>query len=135
MMNFDNLFRGFILTQSFVPPQVAIAHFQLVLPRDHRFGVDTISIGICFTGTDDHGFSRRRLLTTVPLINQYRIGSILLANPYYGLRKPPDQSRSSLFWPDPLSLLSCASWSSSSTVFCDGVLSKACQIFYDYLRE
>ncbi|CAF1408628.1 unnamed protein product [Rotaria sordida] len=38
-------------------------------------------------------------------------------------------------WPDPLSLLSCASWSSSSTVFCDGVLSKAYQIFYDYLRE
>ncbi|CAF4369171.1 unnamed protein product, partial [Rotaria sordida] len=25
-----------------------------------------------------------------PLINQYPIGSILLENPYYGLRKPPD---------------------------------------------
>ncbi|CAF4359214.1 unnamed protein product, partial [Rotaria sordida] len=39
---------------------------------------------------------RRMLLTAVPLINQYRIGSILLENLYYGLRKPPDQSRSSL---------------------------------------
>jgi hypothetical protein len=53
-------------------------------------------------------------------------------------------------WPGPLSLLSCASWSSSSTVFCDGVLSrtipwsllkqqfyenKAYQTFYEYLRE
>lgn len=53
-------------------------------------------------------------------------------------------------WPGPLSLLSCASWSSSSTVFCDGVLSrtipwdllkqqfyenKQYQTFYDYLCE
>ncbi|CAF1444350.1 unnamed protein product, partial [Rotaria sordida] len=155
-----------------IPPQVATAHFQLILPRDHRFGIDSIPIGIY---------------------------SILLENSYYGLRKPPDQSRSSLLyvtdlyimgkalvletllllhwcqkmkltpailhgfslgehmaslaftnWSGPLSLLSCASWSSSSTVFCDGVLSrtipwsllkrqfyenKAYQTFYDYLRE
>ncbi|CAF4358174.1 unnamed protein product, partial [Rotaria sordida] len=47
------------------------AHFQLVLPCDRRFGIDSISIGICYAGT----------------------GSILLENPYYGLRKPLDQSR------------------------------------------
>ncbi|CAF1628213.1 unnamed protein product [Rotaria sordida] len=144
MMNFDNLFRCFILTQSvvrdwgnpfhlqklftyrrekiakqkgnqnyinarfrsplanylphLVPSQVATAHFQLVLSCDHRFGIDSILIGICYSGTGDHGFSRRRLFTTVTLINQYPIGSILLENPYYGLRKPPDQSRSSLLY-------------------------------------
>jgi hypothetical protein len=53
-------------------------------------------------------------------------------------------------WPGPLSLLSCASWSTSSTAFCDGVLArsipwpllkkqfyenKAYQTFYEYLRE
>ncbi|CAF4870107.1 unnamed protein product [Rotaria sp. Silwood1] len=162
----------------------SIAHFQLVLPHDHRFGINSILIGICCAGTGDHGFSRRRLPTGVSLINQYCIGSILLENPYYGLRKPPDQSCSSLLyvtdlyvmgktlvllhwcqkneintnyftwffscWSDPLSLLFCASWSSSSTVFCDSVLSrtipwpllkrqfyenKAYQTFYDYLRE
>ncbi|CAF1581793.1 unnamed protein product, partial [Rotaria sordida] len=32
----------------------------LVLSRDHRFGIDSIPIGICFAGTGDHGFSRRR---------------------------------------------------------------------------
>lgn len=56
----------------------------------------------------------------------------------------------SFSWSGPLSLLSCASWSSSSTVFCDGVLSRtipwpllkqqfqenpAYQTFYDFLRE
>ena len=53
-------------------------------------------------------------------------------------------------WPGPLSLLSCASWSTSSTAFCDGVLSrtvpwsllkkqfyenKAYQTFYEYLCQ
>ncbi|CAF4393252.1 unnamed protein product, partial [Rotaria sordida] len=31
-----------------VPSQVATAHFQLVLPCDRRFGIDSISIGICY---------------------------------------------------------------------------------------
>ncbi|CAF4171924.1 unnamed protein product, partial [Rotaria sordida] len=89
-----------------VPSQVSTAHFQLVLSRDHRFGIDSIPIGICYTGTGDHGFSRRRLFTVVPLINQYPIGSILLENPYYGLRKPPDQSRSSLLYVTNLYIMS-----------------------------
>lgn len=53
-------------------------------------------------------------------------------------------------WSGPLSLLSCASWSTSSTAFCEGVLSrtipwgllkqqfyenKAYQTFYEYLRD
>ncbi|CAF4256490.1 unnamed protein product, partial [Rotaria sordida] len=74
------------------------AHFQLVLSLDHRFGIDSVPIEICYAETGDHGFSRRRLFTAVPLINQYPIGSILLENPYYRLRKPPDQSRSSLLY-------------------------------------
>ncbi|CAF1500330.1 unnamed protein product [Rotaria sordida] len=125
MMNFDNFLRRFILTQSFVrgwgnlfhlqeiftyrrekiakqkgnenyinarfrsplanylphliSSQVATAHFQLVLSRDHRFGIDSIPTEICYAGTDDHG-------------------SILLENPQYDLRKPLDQSRSSLLY-------------------------------------
>ncbi|CAF0810744.1 unnamed protein product [Rotaria sordida] len=182
-----------------VPTEVATAHFQLVLPHDHRVGMDSIPINICYAGTGDQGFNRRRLLTAHPLLKQYRIGSIILENPYYGVRKPKHQVRSSLFyvtdllvmggalmletlallhwcekmkltpailhgfslgghmaslaftnWPGPLSLLSCASWSTSSTAFCDGVLSrtipwdllkkqfyenKAYQTFYEYLRE
>ena len=33
-----------------------------------------------------------------PLIKQYRIGTIILESPYYGLRKPRDQVRSTLFY-------------------------------------
>ncbi|CAF0777653.1 unnamed protein product [Adineta ricciae] len=182
-----------------VPPEVATAHFQLVLPHNHRLGIDSIPIGICYPGTGDQGYTRRRVLTANPLIKQYGIGSIILENPFYGLRKPKHQVRSSLFyvtdllvmggalmletmlllhwcqkmkltpailhgfslgghmaslafttWPGPLSLLSCASWSTSSTAFCEGVLSrtipwpllkkqfyenKAYQTFYEYLRD
>ncbi|CAF1206141.1 unnamed protein product, partial [Rotaria sordida] len=102
------------------------AHFQLVLSRDQ-------------------GFSRRRLFTAVPLINQYPIGSILLENPYNALRKSPDllhwyqkmkltsailhdfslgghmASLAFTKWPDPL-----------SRQFYEN---KASQTFYDYLRE
>jgi hypothetical protein len=40
-----------------------------------------------------------------PLIKQYRIASILIENPYYGLRKPPHQSRSSLSYVTDLYLM------------------------------
>lgn len=32
------------------------------------------------------------------MIKEYRIGTIILESPYYGLRKPRDQNRSSLFY-------------------------------------
>ncbi|CAF4384111.1 unnamed protein product, partial [Rotaria sordida] len=43
-----------------VPSQIATAHIQFVLSRDHHFGIDSIPIGICYAGTGAHGFSRRR---------------------------------------------------------------------------
>ncbi|CAF4200278.1 unnamed protein product, partial [Rotaria sordida] len=105
---------------------IATAHFQLVLSRDQ-------------------GFSRRRLFTAVPLINQYPIGSILLENPYYGLRKPPDL----LHWYQKMKLTSAilhgfslgrhmtslafTKWPDPpSRQFYEN---KASQTFYDYLRE
>ncbi|CAF1255941.1 unnamed protein product, partial [Rotaria sordida] len=109
-----------------VPSQTATAHFQLVLSRDQ-------------------GFSRRRLFTAVPLINQYPIGSILLENPYYGLRKPPDL----LYWCQKMKLTSAILHGFSlgghmaSLAFTKWpdlpsrqfYKNKASQTFYDYLRE
>ncbi|CAF4187313.1 unnamed protein product, partial [Rotaria sordida] len=109
-----------------VPSQVATAHFQLVLPCDRRFGIDSISIGICYAGT----------------------GSILLENPYYGLRKPLDQSRLSLLYVTNLYIMAilhgfCLGGymaSLASTKWSDPPCrqfykNKASQTFYDYLRE
>uniref|UniRef100_A0A1B6F594 Uncharacterized protein n=1 Tax=Cuerna arida TaxID=1464854 RepID=A0A1B6F594_9HEMI len=47
-------------------------------------------------GTGDHYFWRRRQLIAKPLLKEAGIGSILLENPFYGLRKPKDQVRSVL---------------------------------------
>ncbi|CAF1535370.1 unnamed protein product [Rotaria sordida] len=104
-----------------VSPQVATAHFQLVLPCDHRFGIDSIPIGIY---------------------------SILLENSYYGLRKPPDQSRSSLLYVTDLYIMAILHGFSlgghmASLAFTKWpdlpcrqfYKNKASQTFYDYLRE
>ena len=79
-----------------VPPEVGTGHFQLVLPLDHRLGHDTIPIGICYAGTGDQGYSRRRLLTANPLLKEFRIATIIVENPYYGFRRPRHQDGASL---------------------------------------
>lgn len=37
-------------------------------------------------------FYRRRMLLAKPLLKEYGIASILLENPYYGIRKPKQQT-------------------------------------------
>ncbi|CAF4210646.1 unnamed protein product, partial [Rotaria sordida] len=104
-----------------VSPQVATTHFQLVLPCDHRFGIDSIPIEIC---------------------------SILLENSYYGLRKPPDQSRSSLLYVTDLYIMAILHGFSLGGHMASLAFTKwpdlpcrqffeniASQTFYDYLRE
>ncbi|CAF1143565.1 unnamed protein product [Didymodactylos carnosus] len=163
---------SYYLSHLFVP-EIVKAKFRLILPKDHKLGIDQIPIAINYPGTGDHNFGRRHYLNATPLLNGYRVASIILENPYYGSRKPADQFRSSLFYvtdlfvmggalvleslallhwcermklapvvlhgfslgshmaslaftnyPKPLSLVSCLSWSTSSTVFCEGVISK-----------
>jgi pimeloyl-ACP methyl ester carboxylesterase len=43
-----------------------------------------------FAATGDEGFKRRRTFFALPLLRR-GIGSLLLENPYYGRRRPPDQ--------------------------------------------
>ncbi|KAA0184199.1 hypothetical protein HAZT_HAZT001255 [Hyalella azteca] len=71
------------------------AHFQMILP--HKWAKDDYRpVCIQLAGTGDHGFWKRRTWMAKPLVRDYGIGSILLENPFYGLRKPPEQRRSSL---------------------------------------
>ncbi|XP_014224651.1 protein ABHD18 isoform X1 [Trichogramma pretiosum] len=78
-----------------MPEETKTAYFQMVLPK--RWESQKIKpICLHLAGTGDHYFWRRRTLVAKPLLKETGIASILLENPFYGLRKPKDQVRSSL---------------------------------------
>ncbi|XP_073948306.1 protein ABHD18 isoform X2 [Choristoneura fumiferana] len=78
-----------------VPEVAQNAHFQVLLPLHWpEKGVKPMCLHLA--GTGDHFFWRRRNLMVKPLIKEAGIGGIILENPFYGLRKPSDQVRSSL---------------------------------------
>lgn len=73
-----------------MPEKTKTAYFQVILPRtwdSHK--VKPICLHLA--GTGDHYFWRRRNLIAKPLLKEFGIASILLENPFYGLRKPKDQ--------------------------------------------
>ncbi|XP_012255818.2 protein ABHD18 isoform X2 [Athalia rosae] len=78
-----------------MPEETRTAHFQVVLPRKWQ-SQKIKPICLHLAGTGDHFYWRRRNLIARPLLKEAGIGAILLENPFYGLRKPKDQIRSSL---------------------------------------
>ncbi|XP_068623438.1 protein ABHD18 isoform X2 [Battus philenor] len=95
------LLEGYFLTplERYLPgivPKIAQrAHFQVLLPV-HWSERDCKPVCLHLAGTGDHYFWRRRNLMVKPLLKEAGIGGIILENPFYGLRKPTDQIRSSL---------------------------------------
>ncbi|XP_014478918.1 PREDICTED: uncharacterized protein C4orf29 homolog isoform X2 [Dinoponera quadriceps] len=78
-----------------MPDKTKTAYFQVILPS--KWSSHKIKpICLHLAGTGDHFFWRRRNLIARPLLKEAGIASILLENPFYGLRKPDDQIRSSL---------------------------------------
>ncbi|XP_026472207.1 protein ABHD18-like isoform X3 [Ctenocephalides felis] len=78
-----------------VPEAAKSAHFQILLPlkwKENNFKPMCLHLA----GTGDHYFWRRRNIMAKPLLKESGIGSIILENPFYGLRKPKDQVRSCL---------------------------------------
>ncbi|XP_044019208.1 protein ABHD18 isoform X2 [Aphidius gifuensis] len=78
-----------------MPEQTKTSYFQLILPRrwtSHK----AQPVCLHLAGTGDHYFWRRRNLIAKPLLKETGIGSLLMENPFYGVRKPPDQIRSNL---------------------------------------
>ncbi|XP_038214612.1 protein ABHD18 [Zerene cesonia] len=78
-----------------VPEIAQKAHFQMLLPI-HWPEPTCKPVCLHLAGTGDHYFWRRRNLMVKPLLKEAGIGGIILENPFYGLRKPTDQVRSSL---------------------------------------
>ncbi|KPJ11538.1 Uncharacterized protein C4orf29-like [Papilio machaon] len=95
------LLEGYFLTplERYLPgivPEIAQkAHFQALLPL-HWQEKGCKPVCLHLAGTGDHYFWRRRNLMVKPLLKEAGIGGIILENPFYGLRKPTDQIRSSL---------------------------------------
>ncbi|XP_037087853.1 protein ABHD18-like [Pollicipes pollicipes] len=77
-----------------LPVESERAYFQAVLPV--RWNTHLRPTVLHLAGTGDHFFWKRRSLLARPLLKENNIGSIILENPFYGLRKPPDQVRSCL---------------------------------------
>lgn len=77
-----------------VPKEAEVARFQMILPLKWKNHLRPICVHLA--GTGDHGFWRRRTMLARPLLKSSGIGSILLENPYYGVRKPKEQSGSAL---------------------------------------
>ncbi|CAG9791485.1 unnamed protein product [Diatraea saccharalis] len=96
-----HLLEGYFITplERYLPgivPEIAQkAHFQVILPV-HWPEPTCKPVCLHLAGTGDHFFWRRRNLMVKPLLKEAGIGGIILENPFYGLRKPIDQVRSSL---------------------------------------
>lgn len=78
-----------------LPEQCEKVRFEVILPKDFKkqqYGHKPICMHFPHTG--DHGFKWRRYMTAKPLAKNHGIGSIILQNPFYGCRKPDDQTGS-----------------------------------------
>lgn len=88
------------LGEDIIPSEVRTSHFQAVLPRISlsRSQGRLQPLVLQFAGTGDHFYWRRRSLMALPMLKERNIGSIIIENPYYGLRRPRRQLRSSLHY-------------------------------------
>ncbi|CAI9730378.1 Hypothetical predicted protein [Octopus vulgaris] len=77
-----------------MPKEVEIAKFQMILPKLWKSQLKPVCVQL--GGTGDHFYWRRRTLLGKPLLKEFGIASIILENPYYGMRKPKQQLRSAL---------------------------------------
>jgi len=79
-----------------LPPESRTAKFQAVLPETWKGSKRPLVFH--FAGTGDHFFWRRKAFMAKPMVKEMNIGSVILESPYYGLRKPREQLRSSLHY-------------------------------------
>ncbi|CAH1103201.1 unnamed protein product [Psylliodes chrysocephalus] len=78
-----------------VREEVQDSYFQMILPLKWKSNYKPMCIHLA--GTGDHYFWRRRNIMAKPLLKD-GIGAIILENPFYGVRKPKDQQRSSVHY-------------------------------------
>jgi pimeloyl-ACP methyl ester carboxylesterase len=75
-----------------LPKESRNAYFELLLPKNAS---PKTPVCLHFAATGDEGFSRRRRILALPLLEE-GIGSLILENPYYGRRRPAGQHKKML---------------------------------------
>ena len=74
-----------------LPEECRRAHFEVVMPKGPM--KEGSPVVWHFAGTGDHFFWRRRKFAAMPLLEERNITSVIIENPFYGLRKPEQQLR------------------------------------------
>lgn len=85
-----------VLVPELVSHEIEDAYFRMLLPLKWKSDVYK-PVCIHLAGTGDHYYWRRSSFLAKPLLKA-GIGGILLENPYYGVRKPKEQLRSTLHY-------------------------------------
>ena len=73
-----------------LPKESRNCRFHLVVPSDWE-GVSERRVCLHYAATGDQTFWRRTRFLAQPLAKDYKIGSVILENPFYGSRKPEKQ--------------------------------------------
>lgn len=90
-----------------LPKESVEARFQILVPKQWS-RKERRPLCVHLAGTGDHFFWRRRNFMAKPLASESSIASVILENPYYGVRKPKDQVRSSLKYVSDLFVMGAA---------------------------
>ena len=85
--SFRSPFRG-----TGLPEESRTGYVEFILPKGF---LPKPPVCLHLAATGDEGFGRRRAVFGVPLARR-GIGSLILENPFYGRRRPPDQHRKML---------------------------------------
>ena len=68
---------------------IVLCRFQFLIPKNWNSHHKPVVIH--YAGTGDHRFWRRRMILANPLLEQNKVASLIIENPFYGFRKPKIQ--------------------------------------------
>lgn len=91
VINYTGSFNSPLCRESpdLIPPESHTCRFHMTLPRD--WGASERRVCLHYPATGDHTFWRRYRFLAHPLARDYKIGSVIVENPFYGGRKPKKQ--------------------------------------------
>eukprot|EP00116_Pleurobrachia_bachei_P001924 sb/3462186/ len=93
LTSYEGRFVSPLANTGILPEESRYCRFHLHLPADFN---PSTRVCLLFAPTGDHSFWRRYRFLSYPLAREYGIGSVVVENPFYGSRKPKNQTRSGI---------------------------------------